>query len=295
MTDEKPEKAKRSRRLYIYWGAALALLLTAGLFCWLVVAPVWQVHRALGRCESEYAGTGWATVTAEEIDGLGGPAAAAEKLGLCTRIPGFLAPGRLITVEVLAECGCEAVPELLRLLDSDEWVLRWSAALSFRKIRDSRSVEPLIARLKDEHGHVRVAAATGLAFQEDLRAVEPLIQALDDKKARDAAAKALGVLRDARAIRPLIAVLGDRDLEVWHATTHALSQIGKPAVPPLMSALGDRDARVRYGAAVVLGKICDYRAIPELERIATSDKETLVRRTAADALKKIKAAQEKKE
>ncbi len=37
MTDEKPPAKKRSRRICVLWGMALALLLTAGLVCWLMV------------------------------------------------------------------------------------------------------------------------------------------------------------------------------------------------------------------------------------------------------------------
>ncbi len=38
MTDEQPGNKKRSKRIYIYWGAALALLLGLGVFSWLVVS-----------------------------------------------------------------------------------------------------------------------------------------------------------------------------------------------------------------------------------------------------------------
>jgi len=46
---EHPPEAKKpgSKRIYILWGVALALLLAAGLFCWLVVVPVWA-DRATG-------------------------------------------------------------------------------------------------------------------------------------------------------------------------------------------------------------------------------------------------------
>ncbi len=34
--------AKRSKRLYVYWGVALTLLLAAGLLCWKVVMPYFK-------------------------------------------------------------------------------------------------------------------------------------------------------------------------------------------------------------------------------------------------------------
>jgi len=39
VSEPPAEKPKRSKRVYIYWAVALALLLAAGLFCWLVVVP----------------------------------------------------------------------------------------------------------------------------------------------------------------------------------------------------------------------------------------------------------------
>ena len=39
MTEDAPEKKPRSKKVYVRWGVALALLLAAGLFSWLVVVP----------------------------------------------------------------------------------------------------------------------------------------------------------------------------------------------------------------------------------------------------------------
>ncbi len=47
MTDEKPAPKPRSKRIYVYWGVALALLVTVGLLCWLVVVPYMRVEREL--------------------------------------------------------------------------------------------------------------------------------------------------------------------------------------------------------------------------------------------------------
>ena len=33
----------KSKRVYVYWGVALALLLAAGLFCWKVVVPAYCI------------------------------------------------------------------------------------------------------------------------------------------------------------------------------------------------------------------------------------------------------------
>jgi len=46
VTPDQPQGKKRSRKIYVLWGVGLTLLLTAAAFCWAVVVPVWQVHRA---------------------------------------------------------------------------------------------------------------------------------------------------------------------------------------------------------------------------------------------------------
>lgn len=40
MNESPPVQKPRSKRIYVYWGVALALLLTLGLVCWTVVVPV---------------------------------------------------------------------------------------------------------------------------------------------------------------------------------------------------------------------------------------------------------------
>jgi len=113
---------RRSRKVYVLWGVALALLLAAGLFCWLVVLPVLEVRRVRAALkpvrapiiicfvESDSADQG-STLSREEvgpiirhlpapsfsrdeaapiIQQLGGPGRAAHKLGLFLRLPPWL-------------------------------------------------------------------------------------------------------------------------------------------------------------------------------------------------------------
>jgi hypothetical protein len=89
-------ETKRSRRVCIYWGIALTLLVTVGLLCWLVVVPVMEVDEALQGCdlptlkglhpppqEVERLRTQYQ----QAIKELGGPEQAERKLGLYMRLP----------------------------------------------------------------------------------------------------------------------------------------------------------------------------------------------------------------
>jgi hypothetical protein len=123
--------------MYIIWAVALALLLAAGLFSWLVVVPVWQVHKGLE-------GVGW-TVSGptdripggqELIDSLGGPSAAVSKLGLYLRMPRVVAGNKLTAIAVLEEIGPQAIPVLEGLLDKEQDVdIRQDAAGALKRIR----------------------------------------------------------------------------------------------------------------------------------------------------------------
>jgi hypothetical protein len=81
------------------WGVALAFLLIAGVFCWLVVVPVWQVHAVLRKSRLPVKSDAVIKALGAAMDGrvsperrdlvtkLGGPEAAAGKLCLYLRMP----------------------------------------------------------------------------------------------------------------------------------------------------------------------------------------------------------------
>jgi len=152
---------------------------------------------------------------------------------------------------------------------------------------DGRTVEALVAVLKDPEASVRSEVARALGQIRDARAVEALAAALKDAEGcvRDAVADALGQIGDPRAIDPLIAVMNDPGVGRFHVML-ALDKIGvidTRAVKPLMEALNDRDCQVRRLAAVWLGVIADPRAVGPLVS-GLSDPLPNVREAVVEAL-----------
>jgi hypothetical protein len=101
-----PVDTKRSRKVYVYWGIALTLLITVGLMCWFVATPYLHTRSvvleyAAGKIEYE-----------EAIRQLGGPQACKEKLQSFMktekRLPGSDSHGaewpRMKALELLMKC-----------------------------------------------------------------------------------------------------------------------------------------------------------------------------------------------
>jgi HEAT repeat protein len=95
--------------------------------------------------------------------------------------------------------------------------------------------------------------------------------------------------KDKRVVGKLISALKDSDESVRRRAAYALGEIrDKRAVEPLISALKDSDGNVRGSAASALGKIGDERALPELERVVMTAYDNDARRTAREAIRKIR-------
>ncbi|MGB6298420.1 MAG: HEAT repeat domain-containing protein, partial [Rivularia sp. (in: cyanobacteria)] len=86
-------------------------------------------------------------------------------------------------------------------------------AISLGKLKDERTVQPLINALKDTDEDVRRAAARSLVQQ---KSVEPLIQALNsnDQNVRFAASWALVDIKDPRGFEALSRLIEDVDPEI---------------------------------------------------------------------------------
>ncbi len=253
------EPAKRSKRLYVYWGAALALLLTVGLACWQMVLPYFRARTAAERC-MDLSGSPLLEQARAEVSRLGGPHAAARQLTFYLRLPRSMAPNREMAAYLLGHCGLEGLAECLRVFaDKDEAAgVRMWAASGLAEIGDCRAADVLVAALRDKDGGVRYHAAYALGVIRDRRAIRPLIAALKDgdSRVRANAAKALGAIGGAQAVEPIMVVLTDSDWVARCYAAEALQQIGDPkAVQSLQAALRDERESVRRAAATALKKI----------------------------------------
>jgi HEAT repeat protein len=187
--------------------------------------------------------------------------------------------------EALVQIGAPAVESLVAALTEErDWHVRQAAARVLGQIGDARSVEPLVAALKDKMDSVCWAAAGALGQIGDARAVEPLIAGLKDRGGGMSAAEALGQLGDIRAVEPLVAALGGPDTGLRSTAAEALGQLGDArAVEPLIAALKDAIPGVHTTAARSLGQLGDARAVEPLIA-ALKDEMYFVREAVARAL-----------
>jgi HEAT repeat protein len=274
---------RRDRRVYVWWGAGLVLLVGLALFCQFLLRPYLEVRSALRAADRKSY-----TWCAETVQRLGGPTAASRKLAFYLRLPQNWAPQQDLVEMVGPECGRDGVPAFVNLLASSRPYARMIAAWVLGQSEDPRAVEPLIRALHDQDDDVRGVAITELVrvWAKDPRLVEPLIAALRDRdqRVRREAARGLEDIRDERIVEPLIRALSDQDAVVRVEAAWALGS-GRyaSACEPLMRTLVDQDSGVRQDAARALGKLGDARAVRALVS-ALRDDNANVRYDAALAL-----------
>ncbi len=147
---------KRSKRMYVYWGIALTLLIAVGLVCWLVVVPVWRVRDVVDRCELQSGPVGDYLVLDDartSIRDLGGSSQAAHRLETYVALPDWLAPHKAKAVRMLSLCGKHGLRGLRNSLAlKDEEARLWAAVELLRHGEDSPEVLALVKRASDQGG-----------------------------------------------------------------------------------------------------------------------------------------------
>jgi len=115
--------------------------------------------------------------------------------------------------EKLLSIGTRAVPDLLKCIENSDGkhkpLARLEAAQLLARIRDERSVEPLIRVLQTSDDDGKKNAAIALGGIGDKRAVEPLIKTLMEQNSsvRSRAMFALAEIRDPSGVGALASVL----------------------------------------------------------------------------------------
>ena len=169
--------------------------------------------------------------------------------------------------------------------------------------RGPDSLDDMIDQLKDRTSDIRIQASNSMCQLPDIgdfyfRAVDPLVQALKDPEAevRANAAYALANIADGRAVAPLIDCIREPDVAIVDAasTVHeyvalALGNIGDArAIAPLVEALQQDESSSSRGSIVrALGKLRATSALPDLEQVARSDEDAIVRSAAQEVIEDI--------
>jgi HEAT repeat protein len=166
----------------------------------------------------------------------------------------------------LGKFGCPAATDaLLELLKANDSETRRTVLIALMGCTDPRITPRLIEILDTAHRDERLFAAQCFTKLRDARSVEPLLRAAECKGPmqeffepglRRAAVSALGCQRDRRAVVALLAVFRNpnEDVSLRYSAAQALGQIGDPGVlSTLIDTIGDDDAPVEVRSGAVLG------------------------------------------
>ncbi len=208
--------------------------------------------------------------------------------------------------ELIALGDKSAIPEVAKMLKSQECSVRCNAGWVLVGLGDERGLVAVLAELKDTSprptkrirsdgtpdvaGQIRqdrYYAAHVLGETGDRRAVPALIEVLKDESINYQAAIILGKLGDRRAVRPLKQMLKipDPSQRLWAA--YGLARLGDPVgVATLVEFVKDPQWTRRRHAVDALGELQDKRAVPALIE-ALKDENVNVRVSAAKALGKL--------
>ena len=151
----------------------------------------------------------------------------------------------------------EAIPALLKLLDSENDDYRWWATWGLVQICDERVPQYLRQQLHDPSLAVRQCAALGLRQRPDKAAIDDLIAALKEE-----------------------------DNTLSHLAAAALAAIGEDAVPALLQTLDEGPHTVRLRALRALAAIGDPRSVPALFEALQKDS-ALMEYWASEGLEKM--------
>ncbi|MEM9906226.1 MAG: HEAT repeat domain-containing protein [Cyanobacteria bacterium P01_D01_bin.44] len=186
------------------------------------------------------------------------------------------------------------VPDLIRLLNHSDWVVRSEAAKALGNLGPvaAPAIPDLVKLMEIPGGFADAFDARNTAASALINlgspAVSELITALADPNAEvhSRAAYALGEI-GSPAIAALNQTLNHRNANVRHRAAFALGKIGQPAVPVLLDDLKSDRLAVRKAAAYSLGitEVPNPAVITALQPIVDDDNANLdLRRTAASSL-----------
>jgi aminopeptidase N len=180
--------------------------------------------------------------------------------------------------------------------------VRRAAADALGAYRDPGVAAALAAQRSDVSYFVVASALTALGKTRDARAFDALAAALREPSWNETiaagAARGLAELADARALEPLTwASARERPEPLRRAAVAALARLGTlvdtvrtAAVDVLERSLDDPSYLVRLSTYAACETLGDARLLPVLDRLATAESDGRLRRDAAEAALRVRAA-----
>jgi len=178
------------------------------------------------------------------------------------------------------------VPELIRRLDSGDWLTRLYIARTLRRFSTEACRDALTKLLDDPHKNVRQAALEGLAGLQIPVDVGAICKRLRDPDltVQAKAIETIVQINDPRSVHHLLDILQDESEYVRRAAVEVLNQVGNTsAIKDLLGALRDRDWWVRVRAADALGTIGGPKVVEAVLSLV-KDKDEFIRRCAVEIL-----------
>jgi HEAT repeat protein len=197
---------------------------------------------------------------------------------------------RLAAIEALAHRGHDSTKRLSKLLDDPAPRIRTQTLQTLGALKAVDQIDAVVKALNDRDVVVRRYGVMAMEFvgAERPEALRAMLKDNDDQ-VREHAARILGVFRDAGAVEGLASLLSDKVDRVRREAVKALGQIApRDYADAIAQRLADRDAQVRMFAARGLGKSGEMRFIKQLEEVAGTDANDVVRDSARAALLELK-------
>lgn len=185
-----------------------------------------------------------------------------------------------------------------KALNSTDWETRLAAVEELNKVRNERSLKLLmqVADTSVEYWPVKIRAILILGEIGDYRAVDILLSVFNDNflhhecpAIKSYTAVALGNFKERRVVDALVTGISHGEIYTREASINSLGKIGDPrAVPALLPMLNDSSFAIRFSTIKALESIKDLSAVAHLQRIASGDKDQVIRESALSAARAIK-------
>ncbi len=235
-------------------------------------------------------------VTAQLIETRGGSLLWSEKIDIAAA--DVLSIHDRISRRIVTElAGGHTAVDPIELLEDENEQVRLDAVRTLQFSRDPRALWALIEALRDPHLRVKAEAAQALVKLGSLATgpvIELLHNSIDEGDCLTArfAAKALGLVGDRSISSVLRDLLDSNDTFVACEAALALGRLQEfEAVPELITMLANASGNRRFAAAEALGQICDPAARDALQhRLKDEDESVRAKaRWALSRLKRVKA------